>query len=56
MLPSVEAFLALWNNPCEFVELHVAAHAGYFLASVVVEPPNIPKLTIDMHPIKTGVA
>lgn len=56
MLPSVEAFLALWDDPVEFVELEVCSQGGYFLANVVIQAPDNPKLVINMHPIKTGEA
>lgn len=56
MLPSVEAFLALWDNPVEFVKLEVASLGGEFRVEIVIEAPNNPVLKIKMDSMKTGEA
>jgi len=56
MLPSVAAFLELWDNPVEFVEIRGIPNPTHFLATVVIEAPNNPPLAIQMHPMRLGVA
>ena len=56
MLPSVAAFLALWDDPVEFVDLHVEHSAGEFKVMIVIEAPDCPPLQITMCPMKTGEA
>lgn len=56
MLPSVEAFLALWDNPVEFVTLQVDHSAKEFKIIIVVEAPDNPPLKIKMDPMRTGEA
>lgn len=54
MLPSVEAFLNLWDTPVEFVEIQGKQIAGVFHATVVIEAPCNPLMKIKMHPMKIG--
>lgn len=56
MLPSVEAFLALWDNPVEYVVMNVEHKAGEFHVAIVVEAPDNPPLKITMKPMRTGEA
>ena len=56
MLPSVEAFLALWDNPVEHVVMNVEHSAREFRVAIVIEAPDNPPLQITMHPMRTGEA
>lgn len=56
MLPSMEAFLAIWDDPVEFVEIQCEQKPGMFFSAIVIEAPGIPTLAIKMAPMRTGKA
>jgi len=54
MLPSIEAFLAIWDDPVEFVEIHGEHIAGEFKAVIVIAAPDCPELKITLAPMRLG--
>lgn len=56
MLPSVAAFLDIWDDPNEFTHLEFAAQGRECHVTVVVETPDCPLLTIQLPPMILGRA
>jgi hypothetical protein len=54
MLPSVAAFLDIWDDPNEFTHLEFAAQGRQCQVTVLVEAPDCPLLTMHLPSLIMG--
>lgn len=56
MLPSVEAFLALWDDPVEFIEIKGEDILNTFTATIIIDAPCNPVLKFKLAAMLKGEA
>ena len=56
MLPSIEAFLCIWDDPNDFTHLEFATQGRECQIAIVVETPDCPALTFELPILILGRA